>query len=133
MLSTLFYIIYHSALKAPNVNKPFGSEWFSLHLGIVGDEIMNPKIMDSSTPIVTKTEGARAINACMATQSTIFDVGLSVDTFLRTTVFANQAFVITCSTILYTHKVYTNTKSWYKKIWTTSLLSHAGNPWTSIY
>ncbi len=26
MLSSLFYIIYHFVLKAPNVNKPFGSE-----------------------------------------------------------------------------------------------------------
>jgi hypothetical protein len=71
-----------------------------LHLGIVGDEIMHPKIMDSSMPIATKTEGARGISAYMATQSTICGVAEKVDTFPRTTHrCAEWAYVTTCSTI----------------------------------
>jgi hypothetical protein len=71
-----------------------------LHLGIVDDEIMNPKIMDSSMPITTKTEGARDIIACMATQSTICGAAQNVDTFPRTTHrCAEWAYVTTCSTI----------------------------------
>jgi hypothetical protein len=71
-----------------------------LRLGIVGDEIMNPKIMDSSKPIITKTQVARDISAYMATQSTIFGVAQSVDTFPRTTHRCTEwAYVTTCSTI----------------------------------
>jgi len=71
-----------------------------LHLGLVGDEIMNPKIMDSSKPIITKTQVARDISAYTATQSTICGVGESVNTFPRTTHrCAEWAYGTTCSTI----------------------------------
>jgi hypothetical protein len=127
MLSTLFYIIYHFVLKAPNVNKPFSSEGISLRLGIVGDEIMNPKIMDSSTPILTKTEGARDISAYTATQSTICGVGENVDTFPRTTHrCAERAYVTTCSTIDICRNGYTTGCEWWKTPWTTSLPCRTG-------
>ncbi len=59
MLSTLFYIIYHFVLKAPNVNKPFSSEGISLRLGIVGDEIMNPKVMEFINAHTYKDRGCK--------------------------------------------------------------------------
>ncbi len=119
----LFYIIYHFVLKATNVNKPSGSEGILCILELLVMKLWIQRSWNSSTPITTKTEGARGISAYTATQSTICGVGESVDTFARTTLkCAEWAYVTTCSTIEWIRlKGFTTVCEWWQTPWTTRL------------
>ncbi len=122
------FILYHISFlhwKHPNVNKPFGNEGILYVLELLVMKLWIRMSWNSSTRITTKTMGASAINAYIATKSTICGVGEKIDTFPKTTIrCAERAYVTTCSTIVHICLKVTTT-SLLRSHWTTSLRSIA--------